>query len=116
MEYLERELRIAVASLPPLVRRAMSVALASGWYSIEPGDYESATGVCPIVAAAKTAGFWRDGHSADGGAEWGTETEPSPPCFEFAVCFDMYAEVAGTSRAVEVVLEHLESETVRLAA
>ena len=53
MEYLESELRIAVASLPPLVRRAMSVALASGWYSIEPGGYESAAGVCPIVAAAK---------------------------------------------------------------
>ena len=116
MTYLERELRIAVASLPPSVRRAMSVALASGWYSIEPGHYESATGVCPLVAAAKIAGFWRDGHSADGGPEWGTETEPSPPCFEFAVCFYMYAEVAGATRAVEVVLQGLESETVQLAA
>ncbi len=116
MTYLERELRIAVASLPPSVRRAMSVALASGWYSIEPGGYESATGVCPIVAAAKIAGFWRDGHSADGGPEWGTETEPSPPCFEFAVCFDMYSEVAGTNTALDLVLEELTSETVRLAA
>lgn len=94
----------------------MRRALASGWYHIEPESYESQIGVCPLVAAALIAGVWRDGHAADGGPDWGSETEPSALCFVFAVSFDLFAEEAGTDRAIEVVLAGLSAETLSLAA
>jgi len=94
----------------------MRRAVASGWFHIEPGVYESNTGVCPLVAAAKMAGVWRDGHAADGGPDWGSDTEPSVPCFVFAVSFDLYSEEAGIDRALEVVLQGLNSEPRSLAA
>jgi len=112
----ELNLLEAVCWLPGPVRRAMRRALASGWYHIEPGFYESETGVCPFVAAAKMAGVWRDGHAADGGTDWGSQTEPGAPCFVFAVSFDLYAEEAGTDRALEVVLQGLNAESRSLAA
>lgn len=83
----------------------MWLALRSGWYRIEPGRWESATGVCPLVAAAKICGVWRNGHAADGGALWGDEEQPAPASFEFAVAFDLYAEEAGTDAAIELLLE-----------
>ena len=85
----------------------MSVALRSGWYRIEPCLWESDTGVCPFVAAAKISGFWRDGHAADGGPLWGDEESPTTAVFEFAISFDLYAKVAGTGAAVQLVLEEL---------
>ena len=112
----EYHLRSSVAWLPRPVRRAMLLALNSGWYTIEPNEYESATGVCPFVAAAKMAGVWRNGHAADGGLDWGSEAAPSNPCFIFAVSFDVYAEEAGTDRAIEVVFEGLATERVPVAA
>jgi hypothetical protein len=90
--------------------------LRSGWYTIEPNKYESATGVCPVVAAAKIAGVWRDGHTADGGPDWGDETHPNAEGFEFAVSFDVYADEVGTPAAVEMVLEELGARPVSVAA
>ncbi len=99
----ERELRTAVADLPAPVGQAMSVALRSGWFTIRAGVYDSDAGVCPLVAAGKVVGVWRDNHLADGGPDWGDENQPSPQCFEFAVCFDVYCMEAGVDRAVDVV-------------
>lgn len=87
----------------------MRLALRSGWYRIEPGSWETATAMCPLAAAARTAGVWRDGHCADGGPEWGTEDEPALEAWEFAVSFDVYAAEAGTDAAVELVLKALNA-------
>lgn len=116
MTQTEINLRNSVTWLPEPVRRAMRLALSSGWYTIEPNDYESGTGVCPYVAAAKCAGVWRDGHAGDGGPDWGTETEPNGQCFGFAVSFDLYADEAGTESAVELVLEELTPRSLLRAA
>jgi len=107
-----QDLRTATALLPDPVRRAMRLALRSGWYRIEPGSWESATAVCPLAAAAKVAGVWRDGHAADGGALWGDEHEPAITGFAFAVAFDLYAEEAGTDAAIELLLEELDPRSL----
>jgi len=89
--------------LPRPIRQAMLIALRSHWYSIEPDAWESATGVCPVVAAGKLAGVWRDGHLADGGPIWGSEESPSDEVFDFAVSFDLHADEVGTEAAVDLV-------------
>jgi len=116
MTHAEFDLRQAVTFLPEPVRRAMLLGLRSGWYVIKAEGYESPTGMCPLVAAAKIAGVWRDGHAADGGVDWGDETRPNKRCFEFAVAFDLYAGEVGTAVAVDVVLAELGSEHRALAA
>ncbi len=88
----------------------MELALRSGWFELRAGRWESPSGVCPIVAAAKVAGIWRDGHCAAGGPDWGDEDAPSEPMMTFAVCFDLHAEDVGLVAAIQTLREALRAD------
>jgi hypothetical protein len=96
------ELVEAVNGLPSAISRPLEIALRGGRFQMSAGSWEGGPGgaVCPIVAAAMTAGVWRDGHCAAGGPEWGSEERPSDAVMEFAVCFDLCVEEDGIEAAV----------------
>lgn len=109
MSLAAHDLRVATSLLPDPIRRAMWLALRSGWYRIEAGFWETDDGLCPLAAAARVAGVWRNGVFAGHGPEWGDEHEPSVEAWDFAISFDVCAWELGTAAAVELVLSELEA-------
>ncbi len=111
---LDQHLIQATHNLPPKLRRWVSMALRSGWFHIEPGDYDGRPhgGVCPVTAGAILAGVWADGCPKPGNPEWGTVDEPSAEVEDFAAYFDLCAKELGTEGALEIVQAALqENET-----
>lgn len=117
MQEWSQELTIATRNLPGEVARAMRRALQSGRYRIGAGSWEGGPGqaVCPIVAAGMVAGVWREGHCADGGPAWGTEEHPNEAVMEFAVCWDLHSQEAGTEQAVSWCSRRSSPPGTRLA-
>jgi len=93
----------ATSALPPAIGSALGAALRSGEFVIGACSYESALAVCPMAAAAITAGVWEDGAVMAGAMEWGTPDRPSDPVEEFAAWFDLCAESDGLDQALSVV-------------
>jgi len=96
-------LRLATAALPQTISTALATALDSGDFVIGALAYESELAVCPIVAAAITAGVWRDGAMISGAEKWGTPEHPSDPVEEFAAWFDLCAEASGLDYALAII-------------
>ena len=106
-------LSLAVHGLPPRIARSMHLALTYGSFRIGPKSWENDLTVCPVAAAAKVAGVWRDRAPMADGPEWGTPEEPGFEVEEFAACFDICCEDEGLDAAVHRVRGELE---LRLAA
>lgn len=108
------ELRLATLRLPLGPGGWIRWALESGRFKIEPGAYDGPDGaVCPVVAAATTAGVWHDGSLLPGHPEWGTPEQPSPEIVDFAAYFDLCAEGLGIEPTLAVVLDALRPITIR---
>lgn len=111
------ELRLATLRLPRGPALWVRRALKSGWFVIEPGDYEGSGGEkCPAIAGATMAGVWHDGRLLAGHPEWGSPNSPSPELEDFAAYFDLCAEELGTAAALAVVVEALRPISSRRPA
>lgn len=99
----ETDLIAATVGLPLTIRSWMWRAIRSGWFRLEPGEYEGDNAVCPITAAATMAGVWDDGAVRSGSSEWGDSTGPTPAIEEFAAWFDLVAEAHGATAALQIV-------------
>lgn len=101
----DKQLIQATHGLPPTIRRWVSMAIRSGWFHIEPGDYDGRPrgGVCPVTAGAILAGVWGDGCPKPGHPEWGTVDKPSAEVEDFAAYFDLCAQELGTEQALRIV-------------
>jgi hypothetical protein len=97
------ELVAATAALPAEVRGAFSLALDCGEFTIGAGSWETELAVCPMTAAAITAGVWRADGIIAGAEEWGTPDGPSDSVEEFAAWFDICAEEHGLPEALAEV-------------
>jgi hypothetical protein len=87
----------------------MKIALDSGRFRIGAMSYETELAVCPIAAAAKTAGVWVEGSPRAGGPTWGTEGGPSHEVEDFVAWFDIVAEHTGLDVALADVRLALSS-------
>lgn len=106
------ELQRATLDLPSGVGCWVSRALKSGWFRVEPGDYENGGpggAVCPIVAAATMAGLWSNGELLPGNPAWGSPSGPTAEIEDFAAYFDLCAEEFSTVIAIRIVNETLDS-------
>ena len=108
----EHLLARATHNLPPTPKIWISRALRSGWFNIEPGDYDGRPhlGVCPVVAGAILAGAWADGHPKPGYPDWGPEDGPRPEVEEFAAYFDLCADELGTDEALRIIQDELSKD------
>ena len=108
----EERLIQATQNMPPATKVWISRALRSGWFDIEPGDYDGRPrgGVCPYTAGAILAGAWADGRPKPGYPDWGPENEPCSEVEDFAAYFDLCADELGTDRALQIIQEELSSD------
>lgn len=116
MNIITSDLDRATRELPPTMRVWVAYGLTSGMHRIAAFSYENDLTVCPIAAAAKSAGIWVDGGIAPGHPEWGTPDEPSEQTEEFAARFDICTREVSIDVALATVREALGIDTMRDAA
>jgi hypothetical protein len=103
----------ALDALPESIRGPLATALVSRDFAIGAWSWESELAVCPIAAAAITAGVWKDDALVTGASEWGTPDGPSEVVADFAAWFDLCAEEYGLDEATWTVRGALKRRPAR---